>query len=648
VLREGQEVPDDYERTVMTTLAFKRVAESVLKSQLTFLIVGSLVILVSVIIAVAAGWAIPIIGSLLGALLVGYGWLAVKPKGEVRLSKAYCSFASAPYDDLQLAFDLNGYIGNQRFDYSTIRSDEISAKLGELPKDLAIENEDLLIKKLNEIVEVAKRSKQDSISIPVAARDHIIVGCMQAAASMCRDGRPSNELPILLNLEDCLKHVSALQTLEMSHDVVSFLENAASRSTSASGLFTKQLETNLNTLERYFAALAETIKQRLFGGFSYDKAADEDVESFVTYRVNRVPEFANIVRPFQTVIDELYRPLRLEIEKAKHDFETGKLQLLRDLERDQRRIDMDTEREVRSIQREVEAAKRHADSIRSRKYGLEAEIKAEESVQRLREPQYRDWSYVETLRSRLSEVEDEVRNADASVSRLNTEIKETYGEADREKRRLKHDTDNEIEKLRHEVQNSIKDMKNPILRIQETRDQVIDLGNALLLSAQAEREIQRAPYLERVNRITQARDLAVSTLRGHSESRKGLIQQIKDTKNRLPFENPTQVSIPYWFMEITSKSGSQRFIDSIVDIARPEKLAKNWTRDFTELGSYRAPFSSYVQSLGGQAFEQAARYSISSAEMLSAAKGAEALVDQGIISQRCHSKMIEFFGGTRS
>jgi hypothetical protein len=645
VLREGQEVSDDYERTVMTTLAFKRVAESVLKSQLTLLIVGSLVIVISVVIAAAAGSAIPIIGSLLGALLVGYA-LTVKPKGTVHLAKAYCSFASAPYDDLQLAFDLNGYIGNQVFSYSTIRSDEISAKLRELPKDLAIENEHLLIKKLDEIAQVAKQSKQDSISIPVASRDHFIVGCLQAAAILCRDGRPSNELPTVLSLEDCIRHVSALQTLEMSHDVISFLDKAASQSVSASGLFTRQLETNLNTLERYFAGLTQSVKQRLFGNYSYDKAPDDDVEGFVTYQVDRTPEFANIVRPFQTVIDELYTPLRAEIEKARHDFETGKLQLLRDLEKDQRRIDMDTEREARSIQREIEAAKRHADSIRSRKYSLEAEIDAEESSQRLREPEYRDWSYVEALRSRLSDVEDEVRNADVSVSRLDAEIKEAYSQADREKRRLKDDTDNAIEKLRQEEQKSIKEMKSPILSIQESRDQVIDLGNALLSSVQAEREIQRAPYLERANRITQARDFAVSTLKGHSESRKGLIQQIKGTKNLSPFENPTQISIPYWFMEITNKSGSQRFIDSILDVAQPQTLAKNWTRDFSELGSYRTPFSSYVQSLGGQAFEQAARYSISAAEMLSAAKGAEALVTQGFISQHCHSKMIEFFGGT--
>jgi hypothetical protein len=208
------------------------------------------------------------------------------------------------------------------------------------------------------------------------------------------------------------------------------------------------------------------------------------------------------------------------------------------------------------------------------------------------------------------------------------------------------EAEQDISDERERTQEKIKEKKAPLRQLQEHRDQVIELGMALLTSVATEHKIHRNPYYDRLTRIAQARDTTISTLKSHSESRSALIRQIKNCRNMLPFKCPTQISIPFWFTEIITKNGTQRFTDAVFAVSAPGEPAKSWTRDFVEFSNPQAPYSLYLQYVE-RAFDQAMRYMLNAGELLSAARSARQLVSEGIISERCYSKMLEFFGGTR-
>jgi hypothetical protein len=407
-------VNDELEEAVMATIAFRQVAEPIFRRQLAAILIGGLVSVLSILIAIALTSYVFLAICVCGLLSIIYG-VTLKPHAELKLTKLYSSLASVPYGTSKLVFDLNDCLGHEEFDYVTLPIHEISSKLRDLPEDLTIESEKHLLTTLKDISKSIQIQKKESISIPIVAKEHPAVACISEALDHCIDGTPSGELPRSIGLEDCARHAELLSSMEKeSAAIMAFLEKSVSQCSAASEQFVKRLETNVNTVGRYFDGLLKCVDERLFGSINYNRVPDDDVADVEAYDVARLPDFANIVRPFQTVIDNIYHPIRAEIDKSGKEFETQEARLLHELDSKLAEIDSDTDREVRQLRVELESAKRQAAEARNQRNSDKSETLAEERAQRRKVPENRNWSRARTLRKKLDISEKELKDANYS------------------------------------------------------------------------------------------------------------------------------------------------------------------------------------------------------------------------------------------
>ena len=645
VFQTGLPVTDELEKAAMTTIAFRQVAQPVFRRQLAVISIGTLIAVLFALIAVISSSYAFLVVCFCCFLSIIYG-VTLKPRAELRLSKVYSSLASVPFGTSKLVFDLNGCLGHEEFDYVTLPIHEISSKLREFPEDLAIENEELLLAKLSEISAAVQHQKKESISIPLLARGHPTATCIFEVLDGCVDGKPNGELPRSIGLEDCLRQAELLNSIEKeSTDIATFLDKSVSQCSAASEPFVKRLERNLDTVGRYFDGLLKCVDERLFGGIDYDKRKDDDVADVVTYDVSRLPDFANIVRPFQTVIDSIYKPIRFEIDRSRKEFEIEKGRLLHEQDSEQERIDVDTEREIRQLRVDLESAKRQVTEARNRRNNAKSETLAEERAQRRKEPEGQNWSHARALRKKLNLSEKELKAAEAVVDRIMGTINEANSASRQNKARIRKKMEKSMNELQDRLADDVRTLKMPVIKLEKERDHIIDVGRSLLSSLKLEREMQETPYLERRQRLMQLRDETVSKLRREAESRVALINKIDRMKIDFPISHPIEIEIPFWVLEVKyNENSAMKYWFGIWDLVSPQQTAKPWVRDFADFTVPRPSFSSYVAYLESHDFARKDIHPLTPRDMWHAAKRAESFVNDGLLSSRCHSKMLDFFG----
>ena len=180
---------DELEKAVMTTMAFRQIAEPIFRRQFAAILIGALAATLFIVIAVVfASYAILAI-AVCGLLPIIYG-MRLKPHAELVLTKAYSTLALIPFGTSKLVFDMNECLGHEQFDFVTLPIPEISSKLRDLPENLTIENEKHLFTSLKGISRSIRNQKKESISLPLVAKEHSVIACVLEALDHCVDGRP--------------------------------------------------------------------------------------------------------------------------------------------------------------------------------------------------------------------------------------------------------------------------------------------------------------------------------------------------------------------------------------------------------------------------------------------------------------------------
>lgn len=632
------------EKATVVCRAFKAASENKLKTQFYCLVVGLILITVCFVVFFFNPKLFYIlIGCVAGLAIALYG-LTLKPDQILSISKVYTTAFLVPYENQCLLFDANGLVGDQTFTYTSMPQQEMAEKLKQLPNMVSLENENRLTTLFRELNDLSRQARTNNPALPIVARGHTLMSCINAADKYLVDGISSQILKKRFEIDKAVEYAKLLYSLEKSKDVIDFLKYSQEICDSRSVLFIKQLEQNIGVIQKYLEVIRGEMEKRLFGNFSYRKKQDPDVDGVLTYEVLKTPDFVNIVKPFQPLIDTLYLNVRREVDKIKTDFETTKNRLQRELESQKRRIDSDKEREIARLDREIDSAKREADSLGNRRRQLKYQLDEERSRQSGRK--YPDYSYCSTLEADIKDLDAQRRRIEDKIEDTERGKSEEVERCEQEKRQFERDFEHNI-KIEYEAsQKNIKSQKSPVLRMQAWRDKVIDMAYSTLGLIETERQIQCKPYELRRNNIKSICGEVLSRLEKETGARTELINQIKRFRQETEVKTPTQICLPFWLVTIQRRDGVEKLVYSAMSVIKPSDQAKSWFKDCVEFTAPVTPFDAYIEFLQNEeVFAQAHNYTLQHEGILQGANDAKFLREYGAISNRFYEKMIQYFGG---
>ena len=632
--------PED-EKAFIVTLAFRKAAEKKLKDQFTCLFIGLIFITASIVLFMLFLSPLLFFGGLIGAVILVYGF-SLKPYPISFIAKAYCVAYVMPFDKGALIFDANGLIEKQTFSYASIPVEELDQTLKSLPYTLSLENELLLKDILGRISKITQQSRTESVVSPIATEDHLFTKCVLMVLQNGIAGHPSELLPTIFDMKKAVDYINALLAIERS---TKLLNQAKEECQSSSQIFTNQLEKNLNIVQKYFQDFNSLLRYRLLGGYSYHKVEDPDVIGFETYDVTKLPIFVNAITPFQRAISVINEPIKSQVQSIKHEFEGEKARLYKELDRRKKEIDFETQRDVRKLKSQRDSLNRKIHLLRRKQQVLRNKLEKERHSQYLKLKKDRDWSQYNSLSEDLKILTREIGDLEKDLKEIDGCISDEVGRAKDEKKRLERETREDVHHLITRAQEEIKQKKEPVLKLQKSRDVVIDLLTQLLNDFSVEERVQSLPYDKRLNEIKQTCAKTLSILQEYASTRETLITQIKRNRLNIKTDTPTQICFPFWFVEIKTEEKIERVIFSPADVSEPVSKAISWVRDFAEFYCPKEPFNSYTRYLqADKIFDEARGFAEKKEELIKASRLAENLLKSCMISNRVYKKIVKYFG----